>query len=138
MLLDRILELEATVARQPSSPSPHSPIGHPHSQTPTAFPRTLQSAHAQTAFQANLHEALDEVRTEDPSVDPMYTSRHIGPQARKRQLEELKEREEEEARDARKAPRRGKAATASNSSKAKDTGAPPPPFTPPTNPSGSP
>jgi hypothetical protein len=138
MLLDRILELEASVARHPStSPSPHSPSVQPHSQTPTAFPRTLQSAHAQTAFQANLHEALDQVRTEDPSVDPLYTSRHIGPQARKRQLEELKEREEEEARDARKAPRRGKAATASNSSKAKDTGAAPS-FPPPPNPTGSP
>ena len=137
MLLDRILELEATVARQPSSPSPHSPNVHPHSQTPTAYPRTLQSAHAQTAFQANLHEALDEVRSEDPSVDPLYTSRHIGPQARKRQLEEMKEREEEEARDARKAPRRGKAATASNPSKAKDTGAAPP-FPPPPNPAGNP
>ena len=136
MLLDRILELEATVARQPSSPSPHSPTVHPHSQTPTAFPRTLQSAHAQTAFQANLHEALDEVRSEDPSVDPLYTSRHIGPQARKRQQDEMKEREEEEARDARKAPRRGKA-TAPNPSKAKDTGAAPP-FPPPPNPIGSP
>jgi F/Y rich protein len=135
MLLDRILELEAAVP--PSSPSPHSPNPHPHSQTPTAFPRTLQSAHAQTAFQANLHEALEEVRSEDPAVDPLYSSRHIGPQARKRQLEEMKEREEEEARDARKAPRRGKAATAPHPSKAKDTGAPPP-FTPPTNPSGSP
>ena len=133
MLLDRILELEATVARQPSSPSPHSPNVHPHSQTPTAFPRTLQSAHAQTAFQANLHEALDEVRCEDPSVDPIYTSRHIGPQARKRQLEEMKEREEEEARDSRKAPRRGKASTVPNSSKAKDTGVAPP-FPPAPNP----
>jgi hypothetical protein len=137
MLLDRILELEAAVARQPSSPSPHSPNAHPSTQTPTAFPRTLQSTLAQNTFQANLHEALDEVRSEDPSVDPLYTSRHIGPQARKRQLEEMKEREEEEARDARKAPRRGKAATASNSSKAKDAGAPPP-FTPPANPTGSP
>jgi hypothetical protein len=137
MLLDRILELEAAVARQPSSPSPHSPNALPPTQTPTAFPRTLQSTLAQNTFQANLHDALDEVRSEDPSVDPLYTSRHIGPQARKRQLEEMKEREEEEARDARKAPRRGKAATASNSSKAKDA-VPPPPFTPPANPTGSP
>ena len=135
MLLDRILELEAAVARQPSSPSPHSPNALPPVQTPTAFPRTLQSSHAQTAFQANLHEALDEVRSEDPLVDPLYNSRHIGPQARKRQLEEIKEREEEEARDARKAPRRGKAATTPNSSKAKDAVAPP--FTPPAN-TGSP
>lgn len=136
LLLDRILELEAAVARQPSSPSPHSPNALPPVQTPTAFPRTLQSSHAQTAFQANLHEALDEVRSEDPSVDPLYTSRHIGPQARKRQLEEMKEREEEEARDARKAPRRGKAATTPNSSKAKDAVAPP--FTHPANSTGSP
>ncbi|KAI0288078.1 hypothetical protein BC826DRAFT_893589, partial [Russula brevipes] len=105
MLLDRILELEATVARQPSNPTPHSPNAQIPTQTPTAFPRALQSPHAQTAFQANLHEALDEVRSEDPSVDPLYGSRHFGPQARKRQLEEMKEREEEEARDARKAPR---------------------------------
>lgn len=137
MLLDRILELEAAVARQPSSPTPHSPNAQPPSHTPTAFPRALQSAHAQSAFQANLHDALDEVRSEDPSLDPLYSSRHIGPQARKRQLEEMKEREEEEARDARKAPRRGKAATAPTPSKAKDAGGPPS-FPPPGNGGGSP
>ncbi len=137
MLLDRILELEAAVARRPSSPTPHSPNAQPPSHTPTAFPRALQSAHAQSAFQANLHEALDEVRSEDPSLDPLYTSRHIGPQARKRQLDEMKEREEEEARDARKAPRRGKAATAPTPSKAKDAGGPPS-FPPPGNGGGSP
>lgn len=132
MLLDRILELEAAVARQPSSPTPHSPNSQTTTQPPTAFPRALQSTHAQNAFQANLHEALDEVRTEDPAVDPLYSSRHLGPQARKRQLEEIKEREEEEARDARKTPRRGKAAAAAtpNPTKAKDGGVPPP-FLPP-------
>ncbi|KAI9443539.1 FYRN-domain-containing protein [Lactarius indigo] len=138
MLLDRILELEATVARQPSSPSPHSPGAQPPTQPPTAYPRALQSAHAQTAFQANLREAFNEISSEDPSVDPLYTSRHLGPQARKRQLEEIKEREEEEARDARKTPRRGKAVTAApNPSKTKDTGVPPS-FVPPTNNSGAP
>jgi F/Y-rich N-terminus len=128
MLLDRILELEAAVARQPSSPTPHSPNSQSPTQPPTAFPRSLQSPHALSAFQTNLHEALDEVRTEDLSVDPLYTSRHIGPQARKRQLEEMKEREEEEARDARKAPRRGKAAApaAPNPTKAKEVSAPSP------------
>ena len=129
MLLDQILQLEATVGRQPSSPSPHSPNVRPHSQTlaPNAYPRTLRSAHVQAAFQPNLHEALDEVRTGDPLADTLYTSRHIGPQARKRQLEEMEEREEE-ARDARKAPRRGKAATAPNSFKAQfinNAGVPP-------------
>jgi F/Y-rich N-terminus len=133
MLLDRILELEAAVARQPSSPTPHSPNSQTPSQPPTAFPRALQSSHALNAFQAILHEALDEVRTDDPSLDPLYSSRHIGPQARKRQLEEMKEREEEEARDARKTPRRGKAtATAPNSTKAKEAGVPSP-FPPPAN-----
>ena len=136
MLLDRILELEASVARQPSTPSPHSPDTQSSTQPPTAFPRALQSAHAQTAFQVNLQEAFDEIRSEDPSVDPLYTSRHIGPQARKRQLEEMKEREEEEARDARKTPRRGKAATAAPSTtKAKDTSVPTS-FPPPTNNAG--
>jgi F/Y-rich N-terminus len=137
MLLDRILELEAALARQPSSPSPHSPNAQTPSQIPTAFPRSLQSTHARSAFQANLHEALVEVRSEDPSVDPLYSSRHIGPQARKRQLEETKEREEEEARDARKAQRRGKGAAASNPSKAKDPGVPPS-FPPQGNPGGPP
>ena len=137
MLLDRILELEASVARQPSTP-PHSPDTPLPTQPPTAFPRALQSPHAQTAFQANLQEAFDEIRSEDPSVDPLYTSRHIGPQARKRQLDEMKEREEEEARDARKTPRRGKAANATpHTSKAKDTGVPTS-FPPPTNNSGGP
>jgi hypothetical protein len=84
-----------------------------------------------------LQEALEEVKSDDPALDPLYTSRHIGPQARKRQLEEMKEREEEEARDARKAPRRGKATTTPNSSKAKDVIAPPP-FTSSANPGGSP
>src|ERR1700761_4799930 len=135
MLLDRILELEASLARQPSTPSPHSPDTQLPTQPPTAFPRALQSTHAQTAFQANLQEAFDEIRSEDPSVDPLYTSRHIGPQARKRQLEEMKEREEEEARDARKTPRRGKAATAAPNTKAKDTGIPTS-FPPATNNSG--
>ncbi|KAI0301209.1 hypothetical protein B0F90DRAFT_360128 [Multifurca ochricompacta] len=137
MLLDRILELEAVVSRQPSSPTPHSPNTQPSVQPPTAFPRALQSSHAQNAFQANLHQALDEVRIEDPSVDPLYTSRHIGPQARKRQLEEMKEREEEEARDSRKAPRRGKATTTPNPSKAKDSGVSSP-FPPPANPANPP
>ena len=138
MLLDRILELEASVARQPSTP-PHSPdTPLLPTQPPTAFPRALQSPHAQTAFQANLQEAFDEIRSEDPSVDPLYTSRHIGPQARKRQLDEMKEREEEEARDARKTPRRGKAANAApHASKAKDTGVPTS-FPPSTNNSGGP
>jgi len=137
MLLDRILELEAAVTRPPSSPTPHSPDTQQPSHTPTAFPRALQSTHAQSAFQANLHEAMDEGKTEDPSVDPLYSSRHIGPQARKRQLEEMKEREEEEARDARKGQRRSKVASGPSLSKVKDVSVPPS-FSSSGNPGGSP
>ena len=124
------------MARQPSIPSPHRLKVYPHSQTPNPFPHTLQPTLAQTAFRANIHESLDEFRSEDPSVDPLYTSR-FGPLVRKRQLEEMKEEEEEEDRDARKTPKRGKATTAANQSKARDTSAKPP-FPPPQNPTGSP
>ena len=136
ILLDRILELESTVARQPSISSPYSPNIYIHSQTSTAHSRTLQSDLAQIAFEANLEESLDEVRSEDSLVDPLYTSRHIGPMVRKRRLEE-KEEEEEEAHDSRKTPRRGKATTAANQSNANDTSTAPP-FPPPQNPTGSP
>jgi len=60
MLLDLILELEAAVACQPSSPTPQSPNAQKPSHTPSSFPRALQSSHLQTAFQASLHEVLDE------------------------------------------------------------------------------
>ncbi|KAH9065214.1 hypothetical protein EDB87DRAFT_1032879 [Lactarius vividus] len=123
------------MACQPSSPASHSPNAQLPTQTlvPTTFPRTLQSTYVQTAFQANLHEAFEEIRTKDPFMDPLYPPRYIGPQARKRQFKEMKDREEAKAGDHRKTPRRGKTtATAPNSSKAKDTDLPPS-FPPPIN-----
>ncbi|KZT73948.1 hypothetical protein DAEQUDRAFT_661601, partial [Daedalea quercina L-15889] len=51
----------------------------------------------------------DEVDQEDPNIDPMVLSRHIGPDARKRQEEQRKQQEEDEAREARRQARRPRA-----------------------------
>ncbi|KAH9080293.1 hypothetical protein EDB83DRAFT_2608758 [Lactarius deliciosus] len=86
-----------------------------------------ENLEAETAFQ-DFTQAFEEIRTEDPFMDPLYPPRYIGPQARKRQFEE---REEVEAGDAHKTLRRGKAAaTAPNPSKAKDADVP---LIPPSN-----
>ncbi|TFY65507.1 hypothetical protein EVJ58_g1930 [Rhodofomes roseus] len=60
----------------------------------------------QKVFVGNLRQAIDEVDQEDPNIDPMVLSRHIGPDARKRQEEQRRQLEEEEAREARRQARR--------------------------------
>lgn len=52
--------------------------------------------------------ALEESSSEDPKVDPIYYSRHVGPQARKQQEEEMTHRAEEEAREARRQTKRAR------------------------------
>lgn len=52
--------------------------------------------------------ALEEIASEDSKVDPLYHSRHVGPQARKQQEDEMRERQEEEAREARRATKRAR------------------------------
>ncbi|TFY76598.1 hypothetical protein EWM64_g7415 [Hericium alpestre] len=120
-LLDRILELESlTNGASSNQADPHAPLQPPS----TAFPRSLISTRAQTAFASNLREAVEELDTEDTSVDPLLTSRHVGPQARKRREEEMKERAEEEAREARKTSKRKGGPSGAISGKGKDIGAP--------------
>lgn len=111
MLLDRIAELETSPQYNPGAPIPAPPF--------TAFPRSLLSVNSQKHFVNNLRQAIDELDREDPDVDPFVLSRHIGPEARKRQEAEIKERQEEEAREARRASRRPRA-----SQKGKDGSAP--------------
>lgn len=85
------------------------PNGSP-GQPSSAFPRTLLSPRARNSFTTNLRQAMNEDDSESP-IDPLHTSRHVGPAARKRAEEEKKAREEEEAsRDSRSRPHRRKAA----------------------------
>jgi hypothetical protein len=74
----------------------------------SAFPRALLPKKAQDFFRANMRVALDESSSEDPKLDPIYYSRHIGPQARKQQEEEMTHRAEEEAREARRQTKRAR------------------------------
>jgi hypothetical protein len=99
VLLDRIIELE----QQGVGPDDDVIQGRS-----SAFPRSLLPKKAQDYFRANMRVALEEIASEDPKTDPLYYSRHIGPQARKQQEDELKERQEEEAREARRASKRAR------------------------------
>ena len=77
MLLDRIAELETNPAINPGAPIPAPPF--------TAFPKSLLSNQSQKTFVANLRLAIEEYDREDPDVDPILLSRHVGPQGRKRE-----------------------------------------------------
>ncbi|KAH9936128.1 uncharacterized protein B0H18DRAFT_950524 [Fomitopsis serialis] len=98
LLLDRITELETNPQVNPGAPIPGPPF--------TAFPRSLLSVNSQKHFVSNLRQAIDEVDQEDPNIDPVVLSRHIGPDARKRQEEQRRQQEEDEAREARRQARR--------------------------------
>jgi len=105
LLLDRIIELEQNVEQQRRRPS-HSPNGdaaHPVVPPPIsgAFPRSLISQRSQQAFISNLKQAMSEIDTEDHDIDPVMTSRHVGPNVRKRQATDEREKPDEEiAREA--------------------------------------
>ncbi|GBE85118.1 predicted protein [Sparassis crispa] len=102
LLLDRIVELETNPTINRNAPIPMHPF--------SAYPRSMLSNRGQRNFVSNLRLAIEESQREDPDIDPLLVSRHIGPQARKRQEAEAKERQEEEAREARRAARRPRAA----------------------------
>ncbi|KIJ64616.1 hypothetical protein HYDPIDRAFT_90370 [Hydnomerulius pinastri MD-312] len=66
-----------------------------------------------------------EDETDDHNVDPLLTSRHVGPLARKRAEEEYRERVEDEAREARRQTKRSRGVA-----KGKEPVAPPAPSQP--------
>lgn len=105
LLLERIVELEAIAAPGQHSQS-HGMLSYPAS---SAYPRALNHPVAQKRFHQNLERAVAEAEHEDPSVDPIFNSKHVGPNARRRMEAELKERMEEEAREARRLARRPRA-----------------------------
>ncbi|THG92989.1 hypothetical protein EW145_g8513 [Phellinidium pouzarii] len=116
ILLDRIIELEDRNKLYENHLSLVDPVflNANKDLPPTAsgaFPRSLISQRAQAAFIENLQQAMSEVNVEDPYVDPVLTSRHVGPMARKRLAEELEQRQEEQARE-QKRVRRTRAAGA--------------------------
>ena len=91
-----------------------SPVPAPASG---AYPRSLLSTRARNSFVTNLRQAATEADADDEDVDPLLTSRHVGPLARKRAEQEEKERLEEEAREVRRAARRSRGSQASQKSK---------------------
>ena len=105
LLLERIVELEA----QTTSGQHIAAHGMMPYQISSAYPRSLTHPTAQKRFHQNLERALAEAEHEDPSADPIFNSKHVGPNARRRMEAELKERMEEEAREARRMARRPRA-----------------------------
>lgn len=92
------MELEAQTAKVPNGSTGPAAL---HS---SAFPKSLLNARARNFFTTNLRQAMTEDETED-NLDPLLTSRHVGPTARKRAEDERKERQEEEARELRRSSR---------------------------------
>jgi hypothetical protein len=106
ILLDRIIELENEYSlksngRSSLSPPLSSTLAQPGS---SALPRTLLGARARASFVANLREAVDDPDNDDD--DPVLTSRHVGPEARRRHEEEARERLDDEPLESRKGGRR--------------------------------
>lgn len=102
------MELEAQVPNAIAN-GPSAPVNASH-----AFPKSLLGPKAREAFTSNLRQAMGEDDSGDP-LDPLHSSRHVGPAALRRAEEERKAREEEEARDSRR-PHRRKAQNAYPSS----------------------
>jgi hypothetical protein len=100
-MLDRIRELETH--SEPNVPG----VPYPPS---SAFPRSLSTIKARSFFVSNLRQAMAEEETDDHDVDPLLTSRHVGPLARKHVEDEHRERAEEEAREARRQSKRPRGA----------------------------
>ena len=97
----------------------------------SALPRTLLGARARASFVANLREAVDDP---DDDIDPILTSRHVGPEARRRYEEETRERLDEDSREPRRSERRtrsslSQAGISSHNGKESNTGAHGHPFT---------
>ncbi|KAF8157980.1 hypothetical protein B0H34DRAFT_437216 [Crassisporium funariophilum] len=98
-LLERMLDLEKTGVAQSSNGSPtlsSTTPSVPMAQlSSSSYPRTLRNPKARTSFVANLREAAAEDDADD-DLDPLLTSRHLGPQARRRDEEERRDRGDEE------------------------------------------
>ena len=103
-LLERIMELESPHANGSSS-SLQIPAPQPSS---SALPRNLLNARARTSFVENLRQAIAEDDADD-DVYPVLSSRHVGPEVRRREEEERREHLEEEAREYRKGSRSSRA-----------------------------
>ena len=104
-MLDRIIELEneysfKSNSRSSLSPPLSSALAQPGS---SALPRTLLGARARASFVANLREAVDDP---DDDADPILSSRHVGPEARRRYEDESRERFDEESREPRRSGRK--------------------------------
>ncbi|EIN12963.1 hypothetical protein PUNSTDRAFT_141512 [Punctularia strigosozonata HHB-11173 SS5] len=120
-LLDRVVELEKL-----ETPGIRRPSLGPDQPPTSAFPRSLLSDRAKTAFVANMHRAREEVERENHELDPIFSSRHIGPHARKLQEQQRqRERMQEEAAAA-QAARDAKPSRRAKMTKGKDKDAPPP------------
>lgn len=97
-LLERIMELESPHHANGSPSSSQIPAPQPSS---SALPRNLLNARARTSFVENLRQAIAEDDADD-DVYPILSTRHVGPEARRKEEEEWRERLEEEAREYRK------------------------------------
>lgn len=82
-ILQRVHELETR--SEPNIPSGQFP--------PTsAFPRSLLASRSRLQFVANLRQAMAEEDADDHSVDPLHSSRHLGPLSHKHTDDEFRER----------------------------------------------
>ncbi|KAI6108541.1 FYRN-domain-containing protein [Pisolithus croceorrhizus] len=83
LILQRVHELETR--SEPNIPSVQWPPA-------SAFPRSLLSTRSRHQFVSNLRQAMAEEDTDDHSVDPLLSSRHLGPLSHKHTDDELRER----------------------------------------------
>lgn len=115
LILQRIHELETrSEPNTPGLPFPPS----------SAFPRALLSARVRAAFVTNLRQAMVEDDAEDHNLDPLLSSRYLGPLARKR-TDDDREHLEDDPRHARRQTKRARPST-----KGKDPVVPPLPSQP--------
>jgi hypothetical protein len=106
VLLDRIIELESQPAIQSNGSTSSAPLAGPVNQPQSsAFPRSLLSARAQSSFISNLRTAVAE-NDMDEDVDPLLTSRHVGPLVHQRTEEQERECVDEGARGTRRSTRK--------------------------------
>jgi len=89
-LREKLREMETNSSISPSTSPILNSAFHtaPSSQASSStLPRTLLDPKARTSFENNLREAMDEGESDD-DLDPLLTSRHLGPHAKKRGEEE--------------------------------------------------
>jgi len=99
LILQRVHELETrSEPNTPALPFPPS----------SAFPRSLLSNRTRTAFVSNLRQAMVEDEAEDHNLDPLLSSRYLGPLARKRADDQNREQIDDDARHARRQTKRSR------------------------------